>query len=446
MISTLSIRNFKSLADTGLLTLRPITFLVGPNSSGKSSIIQSLLLLRQTVQSRDLKNPLNINGPYVQLGSYPDLLFMHDYKAPLHFGFSFGARERSLPAIKLPHIVQPSSRVANVSFEATFGYNKKTMQVFLKKYGFKLSPTDLSFEMERKISGKYQAIVHSPQSTLQAATSFPMSGVEKFYYANPFAAKVSTEEASSLFHLIYFLRTEIEELFSSVFYIGPLREWPKRVYIATGEAPQDVGLKGELSVDVLWVGSRSKRMRERLLGKINHWMRAFGIASEVVLRRLGGNNYSVILKDPQTSLRVNLADVGFGASQIFPIVVEGFYARDRAMLLIEQPEIHLHPKAQGTLGDLLIDIATTGGGKSLLVETHSEHVLGRIRRRIAEGKLSKDTVAIYYCEPRSEGTKIRHIAINDEGQYEGEGLPTAFFDEGYEEVVEQFRAVASEGT
>ena len=81
MITALAIRNFKCLRETGKLSVRPLTFLVGPNSSGKSSIIQSLLLLRQTVESRDLKNPLNINGPYVRLGSYPDLLFMRDYKA-----------------------------------------------------------------------------------------------------------------------------------------------------------------------------------------------------------------------------------------------------------------------------------------------------------------------------------------------------------------------------
>ena len=95
MITSLRIRNFKCLADTGRLSIKPLTFLVGPNSSGKTSIIQSLLLLRQTVESRDLKNPLSINGQYVQLGSYPDLLFMHGYKARLQLELEFRPRFRA---------------------------------------------------------------------------------------------------------------------------------------------------------------------------------------------------------------------------------------------------------------------------------------------------------------------------------------------------------------
>ena len=166
--------------------------------------------------------------------------------------------------------------------------------------------------------------------------------------------------------------------------------------------------------------------------------------ADVDLDRVGGNNYSVVFEDPNTHLQVNLADVGFGASQVLPIVIEGFYARDRAMLLIEQPEIHLHPRAQGVLGDLLIDIARYQGGKTVLVETHSEHLLSRIRRRIAEKSLDRNMVAIYYCEPSAGGTKVREISINSQGQYEHAGLPEGFFEEGYQETLEQFKAVVTQ--
>src|SRR3989442_126731 len=132
MISALRIRSFKCLADTGQLAIRPLTFLVGPNSAGKSSISQSLLLLRQTVASRDLKNPLNINGPYVQLGSYPDILFMHDHKSLLQFEVEFRSHFGRLLPAKLTG-VETERKYEKINFQVEFGYNKKTMQVFLRK-------------------------------------------------------------------------------------------------------------------------------------------------------------------------------------------------------------------------------------------------------------------------------------------------------------------------
>jgi hypothetical protein len=454
VINALRIRNFKSLADTGDLRIKPLTFLVGPNSSGKTSIVQSLLLLKQTVESRDLKNPLSINGPYVQLGSYPDLLFMHDYKLKFEIEISFTPTTPLwLPAgllRKESNRFDPVAHYNQVSASVEFGYNKKTMQVFLSKCLFKLLPHGYQLEISKSLGAGYQVNFRGVDAEAVEPKTIRFKAVEKFYAARNLgqfavaASGIQSRRGVSL--LSNQLAREIEALFSRVFYIGPLRESPKRIYIATGEAPQDVGLKGELSVDVLWVQARRKSTRERLLGRVNHWMREFGLAADVRLNRVGGNNYSVVFEDPNTHLKVNLADVGFGASQVLPIVIEGFYARDRAMLLIEQPEIHLHPKAQGVLGDLLIDIANFEGGKTVLVETHSEHVLSRIRRRIAERRLKRDSVAIYYCEPSAGGTKVREIGVNANGQYENDGLPEGFFEEGYRDTLEQFRSLASQTT
>jgi AAA15 family ATPase/GTPase len=444
VITALRIRNFKCLADTGRLDVRPLTFLVGPNSSGKTSILQSLLLLRQTVESRDLRNPLSINGPYVQLGSYPDLLFMHDSKARLQLEIEFPPSLGRWIPIGLGHEARHRT-YDQINFDIEFGYNKKTMQVFLQTARFRISPDGYEQEIGRIKGSKYQIQVRRTGEPIQNGSKpFPVV-IEKFYavrmgLASATPRNVLFRREQSLF--ANQMAREVEELFRSLFYIGPLREWPKRIYIATGEAPQDVGLKGELSVDVLWVQARRKATREKLLGKVNHWMREFGFAMKVGLRRIGGNNYSVMFQDPNTQLTVNLADVGFGASQVFPIVVEGFYARDRAMLLIEQPEIHLHPRAQAKLGDLLIDVAMSGNGKTLLIETHSEHLLSRVRRRVAEQKIRKEDVAIYYCEPTSHGTDVKRIQVNDLGQYEGPGLPPAFFEEGYTEAAEHFKALA----
>jgi hypothetical protein len=378
---------------------------------------------------------------------------MHDNKAKFEIDISFvpsiqtwlpvGLRSEGTRFESQDHFRQVTTNVE-------FGYNKKTMQVFLTKCHFQLQPQGSHLEISKTSGVGYQ--VQFRRTDIETSEQKPIrfKAVEKFYAARNLGqipapwSKSVMQYLRGVSLLSNQLAREIEALFSRVYYIGPLRESPKRIYIATGEAPEDVGLKGELSVDVLWVQARKKSTRVRLLGRVNHWMREFGLALDVRLKRVGGNNYSVVFEDPNTHLKVNLADVGFGASQVLPIVIEGFYARDRAMLLVEQPEIHLHPKAQGVLGDLLIDIATFEGGKTVLVETHSEHVLARIRRRIAERKVSLDSVAIYYCEPTSAGTKVREIRVNSQGQYENEGLPEGFFEEGYQETLEQYKSLASQ--
>lgn len=136
---------------------------------------------------------------------------------------------------------------------------------------------------------------------------------------------------------------------------------------------------------------------------------------------------------------MNIADIGFGASQTLPIIIESFYAPSDSVILIEQPEIHLHPKAQSILGDLFIK-ATKENNRTFIVETHSEHMLSRVRRRIAENKINASDIAIYYFKPTPEGTKIQRVTLNDQGQYES--FPEGFFEEDVIEAFEHLKAIS----
>jgi predicted ATPase len=131
----------------------------------------------------------------------------------------------------------------------------------------------------------------------------------------------------------------------------------------------------------------------------------------------GRKEYEVLLKTRRGSDEVNLADVGFGISQVLPVLVQCFYAPANSILILEQPEIHLHPRVQASLADLFIEtIHAREGSKNrnlqLLVESHSEHFLRRLQRRIAEEKLRPEEVAIYFCEPSTRGSKIQELEID----------------------------------
>jgi predicted ATPase len=142
---------------------------------------------------------------------------------------------------------------------------------------------------------------------------------------------------------------------------------------------------------------------------------------------------------------VTLSDVGFGVSQILPVLVECFYAAPNSTIVMEQPEIHLHPKAQFELADLFIEVvssreANADRGIQLIIESHSEHFLLRLQRRIAEGAIDPENVALYYCEPGSSGATLRGLKANLFGEISD--WPDDFFGDEMSELRAQIAAAA----
>ena len=140
------------------------------------------------------------------------------------------------------------------------------------------------------------------------------------------------------------MTSQFEVLASSIFYIGPLREEPAVLYSGVFERPQDVGTAGEDAAAVLWVGRGEKKQRE-LRRKVESWMNKFEMAKNIQFKKLGPF-FQIWVTDWYTNVKSNLTDVGFGSSQLFSVIVEGYYAPEKSLIIAEQPEIHLHPKAQ----------------------------------------------------------------------------------------------------
>ena len=235
--------------------------------------------------------------------------------------------------------------------------------------------------------------------------------------------------------------SSIESEFGNISTLGPLREAPDRLYLATGEAPKDVGAIGEMTFHAIWSQQAGRRRMSDLMVWVNGWMEKLDIAANVTLERLSGTEYySLVIKDAKTGIPINLPHTGFGVSQVLPIIVQGGYGPSGRTLVIEQPEIHLHPRAQATLADVFIEIMKKG--RALIVETHSEHLIGRIQRRIAEGAISNSDVAIQYFHRTERGTKIARLNLNEFGQFEPHRIPEGFFEERYEDSIGLMRAIS----
>lgn len=206
---------------------------------------------------------------------------------------------------------------------------------------------------------------------------------------------------------------------SMINHVSPLRAHPKRYYMldkANVTFSLDT-LDGDAIAEVLKENGTIKK-------KVNKWLEKFKLSVDV-------EEFKEIihhLKVKQNDLSLDITDVGFGISQVLPIIIQGFLSRNDSLTIVEQPEIHLHPKMQADLADLFIDMVNNKKtNREIIVETHSEYLLKRLRRRISEGVISANDVSIclFYPQTKDNGAIIKNLNIAEKGSFE---WPQDFYD------------------
>ena len=231
----------------------------------------------------------------------------------------------------------------------------------------------------------------------------------------------------------FFIDTIIDQystrksLIKNLSYIGPLRKHPERFTDIVKDSYADVGNEGERTTAILY-------KNPKVLDNVNNALKSLGMGYQLKVHQLSGDDmialgdiYSLqVIDKNQTPL--TLCDIGFGISQILPILVQSIMPSPKTVL-IEQPEIHLHPKMQTELGDFFIEQSKE---KQFIIETHSEHLLLRILRRIREGKISNDDVNVLFVKSLDEGSQVIELRIDEDGDFIDE-WPGGFFEESFNE-------------
>jgi predicted ATPase len=180
-----------------------------------------------------------------------------------------------------------------------------------------------------------------------------------------------------------------------------------------------------------------------LLELVNGWMtERFEMLSKMRFEKLDpeGNVRRLVGDERQGLKGINIADMGEGVSQLLPIVASVLSARNETCLLVEQPEIHLHPAAQATLGDLFVENVGKEHRRQFIVETHSEHLLLRVRRRVAERRIDPKDVGVLLVERGRIQPSVKLLELNGEGSFLE--WPKGFFEEGYRESLSLAQATA----
>ena len=231
-------------------------------------------------------------------------------------------------------------------------------------------------------------------------------------------------------HLTIAAAHALDRTLEVLFPMGPFRRPPERLYIFRGTSPQDVGYRGDLLPDLLF-------RRPELVQETNKWLERLEIGYELDVKSIGphsGDLFEVRLIDTRRKEPVNVAlpDVGFGISQLLPFVVQSLVSEKR-IISIEQPEVHVHPKLQADLGDLLAEAIKKPRQNQFIVETHSEHLILRLQRLVRENKIKPKDVSVIYVSRGPEGAISQRLRLDEEGDFIDE-WPDGFFPERLREL------------
>ena len=366
MLTRLDLRLFKCF-EVLRLPLAPLTLLSGPNSSGKSSVVQSLVLLHQTMREHEWSTRLALNGAGVQLGTVVDVVDEVNGRT----GFEIGVTADEAAC----HWVFDGDRRA------------MSMQV----------------------------------------TRVSVDGC-------------ATEQPSKLRHLLPPISNgsvaPLAARLRGLTYITAERVGPQEAYPI--EDPYDadlVGAKGEHAVSVLHWGRDEPVLPllalpgapRRRLRQVEARMRTLFPGCGVDLQQVPQTNAVTLgLRTSDDTGFHRPVHTGFGLTQILPIVVAALSEAEGDIMLIENPEVHLHPAGQALMGEFLADVARAG--VQVIVETHSDHVLNGIRRSVKVGRLTPEQVIVHFFRPRSdEGAQVHSPILDAAGNIDV--WPEGFFDQ-----------------
>ncbi len=404
-ITRISVKGFKSLAEECSIEVRPLTILAGANSSGKSSIMQPLLMMKQTLEATYDPGPLLLDGPNVRFTSADQFLTKFDGKTTNKF--SVGVELKNL-----------------ISFEETF----------IRKLLSEIDVSDISYKNEYG-----NAILRPIMTNNDMSAAFLMarpSGWTRTYFKNELNAAINNKKPMLIVEQNRFFlelkliigddeyATHLNRSFSNailnLIHLPALRGNPERNYKKTSIGPRFPGTFEIYAASIIhnWQANRDPHLHA--LGAA---LEVLGLTWKVGARPIDDVSFEVMVgrlihkKIDDSNDMVSIADVGFGLSQTLPVLVALLAAEPGQLAYIEQPEIHLHPKAQMAMAQILADAANRG--VRVVAETHSSMLLLGVQSLVAEGKLSPDKVKLHWFKRRPEDgvTEVSSADLDKAGAF-----------------------------
>jgi len=398
-ITRITVKGFKSIADECSIEIRPLTILAGANSSGKSSIMQPFLMMKQTLEAPYDPGPLLIDGPNVRFTSAEQFLSRMD--GEVMGKFSMGLEVKS-----------------SLLFNETFINKPQTgMEIEVISYkneeGIIILRPDMTQEDIKAVSPPWGNIGLNGLKTYKYNTT----SIERNRCF--LELKIINKSKRPFSRETDWSRTFSNAILSLI-HVPALRGNPERNYKKTSVGPMFPGTFEIYAASIIhhWQATEDTRLND--LGTA---LEKLGLTWKIRSKKVDDVSFEVMVgrlihgTNGNSKDFVSIADVGFGISQILPVIVALLTAEPGQLVYIEQPEIHLHPLAQTALAQILADAANRG--VKVVAETHSSLLLLGIQSLVAEGKLSPDKVKLHWFKRRPEDgvTEVSSADLDKAGAF-----------------------------
>ncbi len=430
MIHGITLRNFRAFREQSF-KFKKLNIFIGRNNSGKSSALSAINVIAQTLRDQDLDGtPIVLNGPFDNLGTYIDVV--HGNHPARRIGID----------IEFDHWL----------IKTEFKYRTQRRQIDLTnvelvdrgKPAFKFTQRKDAYDL--LISGTpYERLFpDTPKRRPRFRNFFPL----RFGLNDPYVRKsrdLSEPAVTKLLDADRCLsqaRLRLERHFQTFDTISPFRDKPQRTYLYSGETARQIGVSGTNTATML-ASDASKRgaQRKNLQEGISDWFQYTGIAQGLSVVSLTPRHFEICLVS-NDGTKHNICDVGFGCSQVLPVLTAGLslFSDDTPsntrVFVVQEPEIHLHPDAQAAMGSFFANLVRRGG--QCFIETHSDNLVLRVARHVALGDLDPDDVAIFYVSDSGDD-RVTEIDITSKGAFEPP-FPDGFFPQRQFESLSLARA------
>ncbi len=416
---SVSMEKFRCFAAVGPVRIAPITILIGENSSGKTSFLAGL---RELIELFNHQSGNAFNSEPYYLGSFEQIAHYRGGKAGRAKNFSLEINSVS----ELPPARNSSkSRVRDVRQRVTF--SKGAAQPELTEYFVSIKGISAHVDM----SGvKTKITVSTEDGQLLNLTNARTPGSELvrrdisflWYYLQdvlsqnrePGAATIDSNQMALLGSLISALQHN-QNLNRDVFASAPVRTQPRRIYTPSELNEPNPGEQVPLQIANLKLIAPERWAETKR--KMTDFGKRSGLFEDIEIKRFGrttGDPFALQIKN--VGPFANVVDVGYGVSQALPLLFPLEVESDLDFFLLQQPEVHLHPRAQAEFGSLLTRLSAAAPDKNYVVETHSDYILDRIRTEIRDGKVPPESISILLFRRDGLDTSILEMGIDEDGE------------------------------